>query len=1270
MKIFSPCFYSNRNVLTKHYFGLLFFHVLLFFLLAAPTADAGVRNFTNTNAVLSLALEGETLLAGTEGGLVVWDLKKKTYHTISTSEGLPNNKVTSILIDPEKGDWWLGTHRGVCRYDKKKWIAYGIKNGLNSMWINRVYQDHQGIVWVGTRRGVDWFDRYEWHSLFPNADRGPLRVYGLAQEKDGRWWFADRGKGIFRLDPDFSLQQYDRVNNIPSLFNRRVVVDHDGTVWFGTYRGVVSYDGKAWKRYGLSEGLTSFQVNEIFVDGNNSLWAGTTHGCSRLVDGRWVSLDQKDGLPGDYVTSFAEDSRRRIYIGTRRGIAVFQDGKIVSPLLTDAPFQGVVFTDAARQRDGTLWFAATDGGGIVSYDGRRWRTFGHSEGLSDENVLCLAVDGKDRLWAGTHHGLFRYTSGRWDPVPVGEGKTAVNIYAVAFQQEEILLGTDRGLLFLDPDGRRKITTANGLPDNTVLSIWIDRDRCFVGTRTGLAVLKESKVAVINELNGHTVTSIFRSKGDILYAGTEYGLFRIEKDHVRRFGVSDGLFDLRIQKLTADDGGRLWIATQRGLCKFDGTQFECFTRDEGFADDQINAVVLDRKGRKWLATIQGVTCFDDVIRFDRSRYVGVAAKAVLILRDDPSNRDPGLRERVSVILKNMTLNREIEAKLIETGPDSGIFRASLAFAANAVREKTGNKIPVDGNRTNRILAKINKPGSDHLGAVIFWRDDFQTGNINGDAIVSRQDAILADRVVSGLSDPPVNDRSDLSHDGKVGKLDIEYAREVSAGVIQPWQMIENQGPVRVPGIIASRKGTGRMFTNEDLPWTFRRIEAAKGGTITLENLSLYVPPHALKEDTVITITRGERTPSPSDISVYPVGAGFNLYPSGLKFRKPVRLSIQVKQTELEKTGVSDLLALAVGSWNGKGYDALPSYPFFQQNRIIGFIHGFPDTLLRPDRPANARTRTAPVFSYLYPSNYFSLITVQEGGGVKISESGSEIRLTGAGLKEHGPFRFFLIDGRKQELILDRQPVTGREAERLLNTIIHKERSGTVNTGASLILLSSSSAGGGVIEPYAPYRFGLIGKDAEGNRAELYSTFRLTEPKRLKSLKILPEKINLSRGSRFRFIGLGISEDGTEWPGLDVAWTTHSPGVSINVQGVLSCDREGGGSVNVSCAGLTASAEYSIAEKPELTRILVAPRVQVVRVNEKRDYRGVGIDQYGHRMKIRPQWSVENSGGEGVIDAEGHFTAKREGIYFLKAKEGNISTSVISFIGGCTWCHFMK
>jgi len=73
--------------------------------------------FTNGNDVTNLLFHKDFLWTGTEGGVMVWDLKSGESLKYTTLDGLGDNNVSALVAGPD-GVLWFGTWGGgVSRYD-------------------------------------------------------------------------------------------------------------------------------------------------------------------------------------------------------------------------------------------------------------------------------------------------------------------------------------------------------------------------------------------------------------------------------------------------------------------------------------------------------------------------------------------------------------------------------------------------------------------------------------------------------------------------------------------------------------------------------------------------------------------------------------------------------------------------------------------------------------------------------------------------------------------------------------------------------------------------------------------------------------------------------------------------------------------------------------------------------------------------------------------------------------------------------------------------
>jgi hypothetical protein len=238
-----------------------------------------------------LADEGQYLWVGTWGGLV--KLNKSTGEYIIYDEWnskLPNNHVYAIAVDGG-GNKWIGTYRGLAKFDGVNWTVYDTSNsGLPSNYVNAIAIDGGGNKWIGTYRGLAKFDGARW------------RVYNTSN------------------------------SSLPYNIVYAIAIDGGGNKWIGTYRGLAKFDGARWRVYNTSNSSLPYNiVYAIAIDGGGNKWIGTDGGGLAKFDGvKWtVYKTSNSKLPDTVVFAIAIDEQRNKWIGTSGGLALFHESGII-----------------------------------------------------------------------------------------------------------------------------------------------------------------------------------------------------------------------------------------------------------------------------------------------------------------------------------------------------------------------------------------------------------------------------------------------------------------------------------------------------------------------------------------------------------------------------------------------------------------------------------------------------------------------------------------------------------------------------------------------------------------------------------------------------------------------------------------------------------------------------------------------------------------------------------------------------------------------------
>ncbi|HEY2290966.1 MAG TPA: hypothetical protein VGM86_09725, partial [Thermoanaerobaculia bacterium] len=266
-----------------------------------------------------------------------------------------------------------------------------------------------------------------------------------------------------------SFRFFGSEQGLPQNTPQAFALDARGFLWAGTQDGAAVYNGRFWKTVDMPNREESNSIHDILAGADGSMWFATSIGLARLHDGQWTLFRQGAGLPSSRISSLAEErdgARTVLWAGTDKGLAQWNgrawtalgsraaglpDERIRSLLALQTDQGPVLWVGTARglaRRMGGRWTAfpanvsgsaggngppeaevtallagreggrpvlwvATDGGGLVRYDGERWRP---EEGLPSDHVLSLSLLDSgtgDELWAGTSRGLAHRTGGTW-----------------------------------------------------------------------------------------------------------------------------------------------------------------------------------------------------------------------------------------------------------------------------------------------------------------------------------------------------------------------------------------------------------------------------------------------------------------------------------------------------------------------------------------------------------------------------------------------------------------------------------------------------------------------------------------------------------------------------------------------------------------------------------------------------------------------------------------------------------------------------------------
>lgn len=384
-----------------------------------------------------------------------------------------------------------------------------------------------------------------------------------------------------------------------------ILKDHQGFMWFGTWKGLCRYDGYSFKTYQKEQypnDLPDNFIHTLCEDSLENLWIGTGRGlvCLDKKTEQFVDNKQlKDNVGNFSILDLLIDKQKRLWIATQNNglwyvqldrpghlIGIKLDGK----LLPDRHVNKLILLG-----DEDLLVGTTQGMAVIDL-----RDLSASNGwsqlqqeLDGQDVQSAFQDSRQNIWVGTTVGLYLYNTSEKRLSYFGiesEDPHSLNHLSVTDITEDIngtvIVGTLGGLNFYDPAIRGFIhlrdeeqVSNKNLNNPFVNSLFADDlGNVWIGTEKGGANYYNTYQKPFHALrhdpanpktiSNNTINSILK-EGNTLWVGTAGGglnriglngqITKYELDAEKENSISSNF----VTSILRDKNKNLWVGTWGG-----------------------------------------------------------------------------------------------------------------------------------------------------------------------------------------------------------------------------------------------------------------------------------------------------------------------------------------------------------------------------------------------------------------------------------------------------------------------------------------------------------------------------------------------------------------------------------------------------------------------------------------------------------------------------------------------------------------------------------
>ncbi|MFA6980611.1 MAG: two-component regulator propeller domain-containing protein [Ignavibacteriaceae bacterium] len=586
------------------------------------------------------------------------------FKTYTRGTGLASDYILSLFQD-NRGFLWIGTDRGVSRYDGISFRNFTTEDGLSSNMIYYMFQSLDGAMWFGTYEGgVCRFDGKKFQT-FTNKDGLPANsVNVITEDKFGRMYFQTSNGIVMKRGNTFiKIFNYSNGTTRPmlALRNGNLLIPDSSKL----YEIIPTDDDRIIKKIISID--SSLKINFYFMnstaaversDGQVVMAAAHNLLFLRKTKSGW-SVNRKEGKLYE-ATGLGEDVSKNLWLGGQFGLErISNESTTLFGLKSgvDPPFVQALLVD----REGVIW-VGTFGGGLKKLIGDHLRFFTTRDGLLSDNVNTVFPDSKNRIWVGTKNlaniiqndsishlhfekqyaidqarafgetkdgtlylGGFNYifkiihSSGNiYNALRIKEFKGAfsgISVINSSPNNNELWLGTyGEGVVHLVNGKTKRITKNDGLVSDLIENISVTRNGVWFLSRNNGATFYQNGMmknfSNPDEFPSKMIYCVQEENDSTILFGTNKGLVQVKKKESRIFGIKEGLVGTSVLGIIIDSSHglkKIWVVSDRALHRFENGKLLPYASLSFLPseDASINQITYQPSTNQlWLATTKG------------------------------------------------------------------------------------------------------------------------------------------------------------------------------------------------------------------------------------------------------------------------------------------------------------------------------------------------------------------------------------------------------------------------------------------------------------------------------------------------------------------------------------------------------------------------------------------------------------------------------------------------------------------------------------------
>ncbi len=545
-------------------------------------------------------------------------------------DGLPHLIIHNICQD-SRGFLWIGTASGLCRFDGKNFVSYGMRQGLNDKSTNAMTEDKQGRLWVGTSGTIFRFLNHQFIE-YPLSDSPEFALYNMVQLKSGDLWILTTA-GTYRLEKD----HWEKRTLLSGFENKicKEMIETDKGIYYNYRTSIIFKDNNGnishlWDHEEANRGMYFYLMQHF----NDTLYISTYDGIYQAEGNKIFKKLFEDRLNEKGWRLFFIDSKRRFWVSEidHAGVLISEPGNYkhfpdsISLTITSAP---VCFED----KDHNIWLVSAEGLLKVQEQNTSEFSIARNSLVTEIRNITETPD-KNILAFSREKGILQFNGGNFVKAPVQfyqNNRKGRNDFLDSYTTDDKnrqWWATRNDRLFCFDKGKLIDYSSLAIPGRNYLG-WISYNtitkKLFISQDTLKTITDHDEIKIFQPANNKEpalLTSFIHcfKNGKTIFTSLSTGIRLVDEndslfDINRHLGFGKSKIRVRFYETPSGDFWMFGNVDGMKHFRWDKNGFPendlQISTDDGLPNDMILDMCMDKQNRIWVSTMAGPA----IIEFD-------------------------------------------------------------------------------------------------------------------------------------------------------------------------------------------------------------------------------------------------------------------------------------------------------------------------------------------------------------------------------------------------------------------------------------------------------------------------------------------------------------------------------------------------------------------------------------------------------------------------------------------------------------------------------